>query len=378
MVDIRQTPMGGDIRDFLGVVDRIYEGDTAYIRPLDLEMKERLDPKKNPFFEHAEGVIFTAHKNGRCAGRITAQIDREHLDRHKDDTGFFGFLDTIDDASVARELLAKAESWLRQRGMKRVRGPYNLCINEELGCLVEGFEHPPVLQNPHHRRYQGGLIEQAGYTKEKDFFGWRYEVGDLNPRVRKARDDIRAMPEVTSRPLSKKDLARDVKLTLDIFNDAWSDNWGFVPLSKKEADKMASDLKLFMIPEITRVVMINGEPAAVALALPNVNELIPDLHGKLLPLGFAKLLYRLKVQGPKSGRMLILGIKKKYRRERKYAGLSLFLYAEMNDGGRRVGMTWGELGWTLEDNAAINTGIRMMGAKKYKTYRVYVKDLTVS
>ena len=138
---------------------------------------------------------------------------------------------------------------------------------------------------------------------------------------------------------------------------------------------MAADLKLFVIPEITRIVTIDGEPAAVAIALPNVNELIPDLHGKLLPFGFAKLLYRLKVQGARSGRLLILGIKKKYRLQRKYAGLSLFLYAEMNDGGRKVGMTWGELGWTLEDNAAINTGIRMMGAKKYKTYRVYTKDL---
>ena len=229
---------------------------------------------KNPFFEHAEGTVFTAYEGGKCVGRVTAQIDREHLDRHKDETGFFGFLDTVDDPEVARELLARAESWLRQRGMKKVRGPCSLSINEELGCLVEGFDEPPVLMNPHHRPYQGGLIEKAGYTKEKDVYGWRYEVGDLNPRVRKARDDIRAMPEVVSRPLSKKDLERDVKITLDIFNDAWTDNWGFVPMTKKEAAKMAADLKLFLIPEITRIVTIDGEPAAVALAMPNVNELI--------------------------------------------------------------------------------------------------------
>ena len=375
MVDIRQTAMGGDLRDFLGVVDRIYADDPRYIRPLDMELKDRLDPKKNPFFEHAEGTVFTAHRGGKCVGRVTAQIDREHLDRHKDDTGFFGFLDTINDPEVARELLARAESWLRQRGMKHARGPYSLSINEEIGCLVEGFDHPPVLMNPHHRSYQGELIEKAGYTKEKDVFGWRYEVGDLNPRVRKARDDIRAMPEVVSRPLSRKDLERDVKITLDIFNDAWNENWSFVPMTKKEANKMSADLKLFLVPEITRIVTIDGEPAAVALAMPNINELIPDLQGKLFPLGLAKLLYRLKVQGARSGRLLILGIKRKYRLNRKYAGLSLFLYAEMNDGGRKCGMTWGELGWTLEDNAAVNTGIRMMGAKKYKTYRVYSKSL---
>jgi hypothetical protein len=375
MVTIRQTPMGGDIRDFLDVVDRIYAGDSSYVRPLDLEVKERLDPKKNPFFEHGDGTIFTAFRDGVCVGRVTAQIDRAHLDRYKDDTGFFGFLDTVDDPEVSGELLARAESWLRQRGMKRVRGPLSLNINEELGCLVEGFDHPPVMMNPHHRPYQGGLIEQAGYAKAKDMFGWRYEVGEPNARVKKAREELLAMPEVTSRPFSKKDIDGDVKIALDVFNDAWNENWGYVQMTKKEADKMASDLKLFLVPEITRLVLIDGEPAAVALAMPNVNELIGDLHGKLFPLGLPKLLYRLKIEGAKSARLIILGIKKKVRTQRKYAGLSLFLYGELNDGGKKVGIDWGELGWTLEDNAAVTTGIRMMGAKKYKTYRVYEKPL---
>ena len=366
---------GAELKDFLGVVDRIFAGDSHYIRPIDLDIKERLDPKKNPFFEHAEGTIFMAYEGRKCVGRITAQIDREHLDRHKDQTGFFGFFDTVDDPEVARALLTRAESWLRQRGMKKVRGPYSLSINEESGCLVEGFDAPPVLQNPHHRSYQGQLIEQAGYTKEKDLFGWRYEVGDLNPRVRKARDDIRAMPEVKSRPLSKKDLSRDVAITLDIFNDAWSDNWGFVPLTKKEAAKMQADLKLFLLPEITRIVTIDGEPAAVALAMPNINELIPDLHGKLFPLGIAKLLYRLKVEGAKSGRLLILGIRKKWRHVRRYAGVSAYLYVEMNRSAHLLGKKDSELGWTLEDNAAINAGIRLMGGRIAKRYRVYEKAL---
>ncbi len=375
MLEIRQTWMGGDLRDFLDVVDVIYKDDPRYIRPLDLDLKDRLNPKKNPFFAHADGVIFTAHRHGRCVGRVTAQIDREHLARHKDDVGFFGFLDTVDDPEVARALLARAESWLKERGMKTARGPFSLSINEEIGCLVEGFDSPPVLMNPHHRPYQGGLIEKAGYTKAKDVFGWRYEVGEPNARVKKAQEDIRAMPEVTVRNLSKKDLDRDVAMTLDIFNEAWSENWSFVPMTKAEADKMAADLKLFLVPEITALVLIDGEPAAVALAMPNVNELIADMNGKLFPFGLPKLLYRLKVEGAKSGRLIILGIKKKFRVQRKYAALSLFLYAEMNEGGKRAGMTWGELGWTLEDNAAVNAGIRMMGAKKYKTYRIYEKSL---
>jgi hypothetical protein len=376
MVDIRQTPMGGDLRDFLNVVDDIYRDDPRYIRPLDMDLKDRLNPKKNPFFEHADGVVFTAHRGPKCVGRVTAQIDRAHLARYKDNVGFFGFLDTIDDPTVTRELLTRAEAWLKERGMKTARGPISLSINEEIGCLVEGFESPPVLLNPHHRAYQGGLIEQAGYAKAKDVFGWRYEVGEPNARVKKAAAEIRGMPEVTVRRMSKKHIDRDVEITLDIFNDAWLDNWGYVPATKREADKMAADLKLFLVPEITVLVLIDNEPAAVAIALPNVNELIADLHGKLFPFGLAKLLYRLKVEGAKSGRLLILGIKKKFRLQRKYAGLSLFLYSEMNDGGKRAGMTWGELGWTLEDNAAVNAGIRMMGAKKYKTYRVYEKSLS--
>jgi len=375
MVDIRQTAMGGDLKDFLDVVDRIYAGDPHYVRPLDMDIRDRLNPKKNPFFGHADGTVFTAYRNGKCVGRVTAQIDREHLDRHKDDTGFFGFLDTIDDAEVAKALLARAEAWLRQRGMKRVRGPMSLSINEEIGCLVEGFDDPPTLLNPHHRRYQAGLIEQAGYAKEKDVFGWKYQIGDINARVRKAADEIAALPEVTARQLQKKDIDRDVPLILEIFNEAWADNWGSVPMTRKEGEKLAADLKLFLMPELTCLVLVDGEPAAVAIALPNINELIGDMHGKLFPLGLPKLLYRLKVQGAKSGRLLILGIRKKVRLQRKYAALSLFLYAKMNEGGRRAGMGWGELGWTLEDNSAVNAGIKMMGAKKYKVYRVFSKDL---
>jgi hypothetical protein len=376
MIEIRQSPMGGELRDFLDVVDVIYKDDPRYIRPLDMDLKDRLNPKKNPFFAHADGVVFTAYRGGKCLGRVTAQIDREHLARHKEDVGFFGFLDTIDDEEVAKALLTRAEAWLKDKGMKSVRGPMSLSINEEMGCLVDGFDAPPVLMNPHHRPYQGGLIEKAGYAKVKDVFGWRYEVGDPNARVKKAAEEIRAMPEVTIRRISKKDIDRDVDMTLDIFNDAWCENWGYVPLTRREADKMAADLKLFLVPEITVLVLIDNEPAAVAIALPNVNELITDMHGKLFPFGLPKLLYRLKVEGAKSGRLLILGIKKKFRTQRKYAGLSLFLYNEMNDGGKRVGMTWGELGWTLEDNAAVNAGIKMMGAKKYKTYRIYEKSLS--
>jgi hypothetical protein len=373
-LEIRETPIGGKLNDFLNVVDYIYRGDPQYVRPLDMDMKDRLS-LKNPFFEHGEGVVFTAHRNGWCVGRITAQIDREHLARYKDDVGSFGFIDTIDDEDVAKALLDAAGNWLRSRGMKRVRGPLSLSLNEEMGCLVEGFDTPPMILMPHHRPYQGALIEKAGFEKLKDAYAWRYHVGDLPPRVRKAHDDIEAMPEIKSRHVDMKNLDADVRIIMDVYNDAWSDNWGFVASTERELSKMAADLKLIAVPELSYITEIDDEAAAVALALPNLNELIADMKGKLGPLGLPKLLWRLKVVGPHTARLVILGIRKKFRNQRKYAALSAYLYAKMNAAGKRLGLEGGELSWTLEDNAPVNAGIKLMGGKVYKRYRIYEKGL---
>ena len=363
------------LRDFLDLARDIYADDPAWIRPLDMDVEDRLNPKKNPFFEHGKAAAFVAYRDGKRVGRITAQIDHAHLERHKDDAGFFGFLDTIDDASVARVLLDKAASWVTGHGMKRLRGPMSLNINEEMGCLVEGFEHPPVIMMPHHRAYQGGLIEQAGFSKIKDVFAWKYTVGQVPPRAQKAHDEILAMPEVTVRPVNPGRMLDEVRVIMDIFNDAWSENWGFVPLSQSELAKMAADLKLILVPELTFIVSINGEPAAVALALPNINDLVRDFDGKLSVFTIPKLLWRLKVNGAKSGRLIILGVRKKYRNVRRFMGLSAYLYVAMNHAAQKLGMTHGELGWTLEDNAPINSGIRLMGGRVYKKYRVYERSL---
>lgn len=376
-IEIRELKEGDKrtLNDFLDVVKDIYADDPCYVRPIDMEVKDRLNKRKNPFFEHADGSAWVAYQNGKAVGRITAQVDQEHLRHHKDDAGFFGFLDTINDAAIAKELLATAERWVKARGMKRLRGPLSLSINDELGCLVEGFDAPPYIMMPHHRPYQGGLIEQAGFHKLKDFYAWRYEIGQVPPRAQKAFEDVKAMPEVTTRPAELKHFDRDVRIIMDIFNDAWSDNWGFVPLTEKEMAKLASDMKPALIPELTKITMINGEPVAVALAVPNINEMIQDLNGKIFPFGLVKLLYRLKVKGPRSGRLIILGIKKQFRNVRRYGGLSAFLYVEMNRSAHLLGLKEGELSWTVEDNAAINVGIKLMGGRIYKRYRVYEREI---
>ncbi len=362
------------LKDFKDVVDDIYRDDPLFVRPLDFDLGQRLSPK-NPFFLHAEGAAFVAYRGGRAVGRVTAQIDREHLARHGDDAGFFGFLDTIDDEEVAKALLDAAASWLRERGMKTMRGPMSLNINEEMGCLVDGFDTPPMLMMPHHRAYQGGLIEQAGLTKTKDVFAWKYIPGELPPRAKRAADEIAKLPEVTTRHADPRHLARDVRILMDVFNDAWSDNWGFVPLTEPELKKMADDMSLILVPELTQIVSVDGEPVAIAVALPNINEMIQDLHGKLLPTGALKLLFRLKVRGPDTARLILLGIRKKLRNVRKYAAMSAFMYGKLNEAGLELGIRWGELSWTLEDNAPVNVGIKMMGGKVYKTYRVYERAL---
>lgn len=363
------------MRDFLNVVDDIYRDDPGWVRPLDMDVEGKLDKKRSPFYDHGEAASWVAYRDEIPVGRITAQVDQLHLEQHHDDVGMFGFFDTIDDAEVAGGLLETAEAWLKGRGMKRMRGPLSLTINEDVGCLVDGFDTPPMIMMPHHRPYQGKLIEAAGLSKAKDLYAWKYDVGKVPPRARRGHELISKLPEVKARPMDMKRLREEMVLLMDIYNDAWGDNWGFVPATRRECDHNADQLKMIAIPELTRVVEIDGEPAAIAMAMPNLNEIIHDMRGKLLPFNIFKFLWRLKVKGPRSGRLFMLGIRSKYRGLRRYAGLSAFLYVEINDAGHRLGVEEAELSWTLDDNAAVNAGIKMMGGRIYKRYRIYEKEM---
>ncbi|MEO0326090.1 MAG: hypothetical protein AAF447_24285, partial [Myxococcota bacterium] len=347
-----------------------------WVQPLDREQKDRLTPGANPFWEHGEGRLFTAWRGGVPVGRVSAQIDHNHLRRYDDGAGFFGFFDTVDDAGVAQALLARAEGWLRARGMTACRGPFSLNINEEVGCLVEGSDTPPMVLMGHHAPWQGGLLETAGYAKVKDLYYYLYDVPEeLPPRAQRAHDAVQKLPEVRFRSLDKRKMRSEVTTFLEIFNDAWQDNWGFVPATDSEAAQMASDFGLLADPELAFFAEVEGEPVAFVIVLPNLNEAIAGLRGKLFPFGWAKLLGRLKIGSPTTGRLIMLGIKQKMRGKKRYGALSTALYAEVSRRGRKVGIEQAALGWTLEDNQAINLGIRAMKAKRYKTYRIYEKAL---
>ncbi len=354
----------------------MFKGDPAWVPPLNLELKDRLSPKRNPFFKRAEVVLFTATKNGKIVGRCSAQIDHEHLRVWKDDTGFFGFFDTIDDEEVGKALISAAETWLRDRGMKRMRGPLSLYVNEEIGILVDGFDTPPSLMMGHSRPYQGRICEAAGLTKEKDLFCWKYGAEmEFPPRILKAWEGIKALPEVRLRSVNVKSMQSETEAIMDIYNDAWTGKWGYVPALPDEVAKVAQDLKLIIDEDLAFMAEIDGKIAGMCIMLPNINEAIRDLNGKLFPTGLFKLLYRLKVKHPKSTRLMMLGIKSQYRGVKKYGGLSAAMYVEVAKRGRAKGYEWGELSWTREDDGPINVGIKAMGAKVYKTYRVYEKPI---
>lgn len=374
-IQIRQHQPGKDIGAFVRFHHDLFRGDLNWVPPLDMEVNERLTPGKNPFFEHGEATLFTAWEGARMVGRISAQVDYEHLKTHNDETGFFGFFDTVDDPKVAQALVDAATEWLRDRGMKAIRGPYNLSINEEIGTLVAGFEHPPTLMTPFAKPYQGALIEGTGLAKVKDLYYWRYDKEDgVPPRAQKALEAIDALPEVRFRSVDTKRMLDEVRLLLDIHTDAWSQNWGFVPITEAELHKVAADMKMILDPDVAFFAEVDGRAVAVCVALPNLNEVIGDLDGKLFPFGIFKLLWRTKVKHPKSMRLILLGLRQEVRGVKRYGALSTAMYAELVRRGTGK-YDWAELGWTLDDNRLINLAIKAMRGKLTRTYRVYEKSI---
>ena len=376
-VTIREHAPGTDIDPFVRAAHEVFRGDPAFIPPLDFDIKERLHPKKNPFFKRAEVTLFTAWKDGMLVGRCSAQIDREHLRLWKDDTGFFGFFDTIDDAEVGQALIDAAAKWLGARGMKRMMGPMSLYVNEEIGILVEGFEHPPVLMMAHSRNWQSKVAEACGLKKEKDLLAWRYTTDlPLPDRVVKAWEFVKTLPEVKLRSVDPGNMQAELEAIMDIYNDAWKGKWAMVPALPDEVEKVAKELKLILDPDLAFIAEVHGRPAGMCIMLPNVNEAIQDLDGKLFPTGLFKLLWRVKVTHPVSCRLMMLGIKSELRQNvKRYGGLSHAMYMEVARRGLAKGYKWSELSWTREDDAPINLGIRSMGAKVYKRYRVYAKGI---
>ena len=351
----------------------LYSNDPAWIPPLLFERRQHLS-QRNPYFEHAQYRFWIAYRDSTPVGRISAQIDQLHLQRYQDATGFFGMLEAENDPIIFQALMNTAETWLLYQGMRRIRGPFNLSINQECGLLVDGFDTGPMIMMGHSRPYYGTRIEEQGYAKEKDLLAY---IVDSHFKLSTAMQAIvkRAARHVRIRQMRRSRLNEDLQILRDIYEDAWSQNWGFIPFTKKEFDHLGRDLKQLVPVDFVQIAEVDGVPAAMIVLFPNINEAIRDLNGRIVPFGWLKLLWRLKVRFPKTARIPLMGVCRSYQKSRLGAALALMLIRAVQESGLRRGIQKGELSWILEDNMGMRNMLAAIGAVVYKRYRIYTKEL---
>jgi hypothetical protein len=367
------------LRRFIRVPSAVHKHDDAWIPPLMMEREEAFSPKDNEFLRRAEVRFWIARRDGRDIGRISAQIDplAQHNDAER--VGHFGCLSAEDDAEAFAALVATAEDFLRSRGVTRVRGPFSLSINEETGLLVDGFNTPPMLLMGHDPEYAAARLEALGYRKEKDIYAYLLDMeAPLSASARRMLG--RPLPaSVKMRRLNFKDYANDIRKLVDIFNDAWSGHWGFVPLTEAETDEMAKRMRMLLDDRLVWFAEVDGEAVAFIVTLPNINEAIRDLNGRLLPFGWAKLLWRLKSHRVRSARVPLMGVRRSLSGTLIGSALPLQLIgAAILPAHAVFGFRSVELSWILEDNLPMRRVLERLGARAYKTYRIYGKKLAAT
>jgi GNAT superfamily N-acetyltransferase len=358
-----------DREAFVALPYELHRGDPAWPPLLRRDVRALLDPARNPFFEHAEAQLFVARYGRRVVGRIAAIDDRLHRETHRDRTGFFGFFECVDDLETARGLFGAVAGWLGERGLEVMRGPVSPTMHEGAGLLVDGFETPAVLMMPHNPRHYVALVEGAGFARAKDLLAFQSTDIDLPPRLVRATDVLGSRYGVTTRSVNMRRFWEEVALVRDLFNAGWERNWGFVPLTDREVDHLARQLRPLVVPELVVFAEHERRPIGFAVALPDFNEALrANPSGRLLPgllrvLWAARRLTRLRV--------LLLGTLPQWRGR----GVDALLYRRIWESGRSRGYCWAEAGWILEDNQPMINALRRMGFEVYKTFRMYERRL---
>ena len=378
MASVSIRPVSGrrELKRFVKVPFRLHRDSEQWVAPLIFERMQFLDRKKNPWFEHGEAEFFVAERDGEPVGRISAHADRRWDEFQGGKDAMFGFFETTEDPEVARALFDAATEWASARGRERILGPMDFTTNDEIGILIEGFERQPMILEPWHPPYYQRLIEAEGFAKTMDVLMWELRMGELkegekfDPSIHEAAEKALRDEGIVIRNMRRREMAAEVRRFMDVYNEAWGENWGFVPITDAEVEFQAKNLKQVLDEEWTFMAEKDGEVIGAALTLPDINQVLSKLNGRLLPLGWAKfLLGRRKIDRL---RVFALGVKHDYR----HTGVAAGLYLEhIKMAAQPDKIHWGEMGWILETNKPMNRAMEGMGGKVVKKYRLYERSL---
>ncbi|MBM4399841.1 MAG: GNAT family N-acetyltransferase [Candidatus Cloacimonetes bacterium] len=372
MVEVRPVISKKDLMMFIMLPFRLYKDDPNWVAPLINDQKKFFTPMENPYYQHSEVMLFLAWENGKAIGRITAQTNTRHNLEHKDKVGFFGFFECEDNQAAADALFAKAVEWNKSRGMDTVRGPMNFSVNDECGLLVEGFNTPPFVMMTHHLPYYERLIVSAGFSKVKDLYAYLLERKTMPEKIEKAAQYIMKRNNgLAIRTLSKnkKQMKEDIATIFKVYRKAWEYNWGFVPVTEAEFDHLVKTLLPIVEPDLVLIAEVNGEPAGFSLALPNYNEVLKVMHGRVNPITVTKALFKSK--RIRSARAITMGVIKEYQKR----GIDIVFNYHSYKNGLPKGFFKGEFSWVLEDNVMMIREAEMLGAHIHKVYRLFDKAI---
>jgi GNAT superfamily N-acetyltransferase len=372
-VVVRPVSSRRDIREFIDLPYRLHSSSGVWIPPLKLERRLFLMRSQNAFFSHGDAQLFVAERDGRVVGRLSAQYDDEFNAFHSNRWGMFGFLELEDAPDILPPLLDAARAWLRAHGRDHMIGPMDFTMNDESGVQIEGFEREPMIRQPWHPPYYQARCEEAGLAKAMDLLFWELVIADrekILPIIFKLAEQVEPRHGITVRRMSRRSLRKDMDRFAEVYNEAWSDNWGFVPYGKRDLDVYAQEMQLvfdrnwFMVAETA-----DGDTAAIAITIPDVNQVLKKMNGRLLPLGWWH--YLRKGKAIDRVRVGFLGVKPAYQ----HTGVAAKLYVEHFDTANRVAQKWGEMGWILETNHNMNKAMEAMGGRVVRRFRVYESTL---
>jgi len=370
-LDVRPVRSRAELKTFIKLPWRIYRTGDPWVAPLISERRRYLDRSRNPWFERGEAEYFVAWRDGSPVGRITAQVDRAFNEHHSSAWGWFGFFECVDEPEAARALLDAAEAWLRKRRCDRMVGPASLTMNDESGILIEGYERQPIIQQPWNHPYYRSLLEDVGLEKAMDLLIWEEYLDDYDPMpiLFELHEKLGAEHGITIRNMRRRDLAAEVRRFVEIYNAAWSANWGFVPITERELEHAVEEAKAMIDEDWLFVAEKDGEAVGAVLTFPDFNQVLARLDGRLLPFGWLRaLLGRRRIDRVRVG---FLGVKPEYQ----HTGVAAGLYVENFRMAERKPQSGGEMGWILESNTAMNRGMEAMGARVIKRLRMYERFL---